>query len=189
MVRAERVGSSLLGRVESGVWGSWGHAGGPSLTLLTASCLPPLQSPPGCAACFTPFVDFGYWSSFLWSPDAKGASAELTHAFPDFLTPCSQACLQLQDSAPTVSQFQPGNQTNRPRIWLRSLRVDRNRGSQTMFRLELNASFFFFFHSPRPPYWDITDRQFWEVWGVQHKDLHVLWNDDHNKIRCIHHLI
>lgn len=81
------------------VWGSWGHTGRPSPALAhePAACPPP---PRICTACLTPCVDFGYWSSFPWSPSAKGAKAELTHAFPDFLTPCSRACRQLQDTLP-----------------------------------------------------------------------------------------
>lgn len=97
MVRAERVGRSLLGRVGLGVEGLWGSADGAALPVLTS------LTSPGCVSqhhtvCFVPIVDFGYYSSFLSSPGSPGARAELTHAFPDFLTPCSRACLELQDT-------------------------------------------------------------------------------------------
>lgn len=130
---------SELKRLESLCWEGWSlvrRAHRDTLAGCSGARPPPLLSPrppsehrPPCSG---PLVDFGYWSSFLPSPSewpgCQCWADSCLLGLPDTLFTGLSGARRL--SVAEVSQFQSGNQTNRPRVWLRHLRVCESRGSR-----------------------------------------------------------
>lgn len=161
MVRAERAGPALLGRVECGCVGIVGtHWQALPSPCSRASCLPPAS--PHLHGLLDALCWLRLLVKFPLEPQCQGCQGRADSCFPGLpdtlFTGLSAAT---RHSAPLVLQFQPGNQTNRPRIWLKSLRVDKNRGSQSIFRLGVKAVFCLFLSFlpffPALLYWDIID--------------------------------
>lgn len=95
--RSTLCGQSRKGwEVSAGKGGAWW--GGPMGTRWpggSGAGPPPLASP-GPPSEHRPLLTSATGQVSFGAPEARVLAAALTHAFPDFLTPCSRACLELE---------------------------------------------------------------------------------------------